>query len=449
MGPLSISALFEKGSDQEEGGGRIMEKTVAVILAGGKGKRMDVLCRVRPKPALPFGGEYSVIDFALSNCVYSGITDLAILTDYQRSYLARYLRDWGLSNSVRTFRILEPSSDSYKGTSDAVFQNLSYLDRLNARNVLILAGDHVYKMNYGDMVAFHERAKADVTVGVIRVPIEDAYRFGTVSVSDDGTIQKFVEKSRNRDSNLASMGIYVFNKDVLAERLAGNARTDFPHDFGYSILPGMVGRDRVKAYEFTGYWQDIGTPEAYYAANMELLSTQPRFSLDGTKPVLSQRLNLPPPYISDGAMVINSLISPGCVIKGYVKNSILSPGVWVDERAEVWESVVMADAFIGYHSMIDSCIIDEKVTIGRLCCIGFGTSFLPGDNDITVVGKGINVPSRTMIRRGSRVLPHADASSPKGNPASSNFALSQGSIVRESPLSEEMQENERESVHAA
>jgi glucose-1-phosphate adenylyltransferase len=426
-----------------------VEKTVGVIMAGGKGKRMDGLCRARPKPVLPFAGKYSVIDFALSNCLYSGIADLAVLTDYQRSYLARYLREWGLSNAVRTFRILEPSAGSYKGTSDAVFQNLPYLDKLNAQNVLILAGDHVYKMDYGDMIAFHERAKADVTVGVIRVPIEDAHRFGTLSVSDDGTVLRFVEKSNYPDGDVASMGIYVFNKDVLAERLAENARTDFPHDFGYTILPGMVGRDRVKAYEFTGYWQDIGTPEAYYAANMELLSIQPRFSLDGMKPVLTQRLNLPPPYISDGAMVINSLISPGCVVKGYVKNSILSPGVWVDERAEVWKSVVMANAFIGYHSMIDSCIIDEKVTIGRLCGIGFGKSFLPGENDITVVGKGINVPSRTMIRRGSRVLPRADASSLKGNPASLNVALSQGSIVQGSPVSEEMQKNECESVHAA
>jgi glucose-1-phosphate adenylyltransferase len=426
-----------------------MEKTVAVIMAGGRGKRMDVLCHVRPKPALPFAGKFFVIDFALSNCVYSGIADLAILTDYQRSYLARYLREWGVSNAIRTFRVLEPSAGSYKGTGDAVFQNLPYLNKLNARNVLILAGDHIYKMNYSDMIAFHEQTKADLTVAVTRVPIEEAYRFGTVWVGDDGTILKFVEKSRNSESNLASMGIYVFNKDVLAERLRENARTYLPHDFGYAILPGMIGRDKVKAYEFGGYWQDIGTPEAYYAANMELLAANPGFSLDGTRPILTQRLNLPAPHISDRALVTNSLISPGCVVKGCVKDSILSPGVWVDERAEVRKSVVMSDAFIGYNSMVDSCIIDEKVTIGRLCYVGFGESFLLGDNDITVVGKGINVPYRTVIRRGSRALPHVHVSSLKSNPVASGLTLAQGGVVQRSRVNEEVQRNERESVHAA
>jgi len=426
-----------------------MEKTVAVIMAGGRGKRMDVLCRVRPKPALPFAGKFGVIDFALSNCVYSGIADLAILTDYQRSYLARYLREWGLSNAIRTFHILEPRTGSYKGTADAVFQNLPYLNKLNAQNVLILAGDHVYKMDYREMIAFHERIKADVTVGVIRIPIEEAYRFGTVTVGGDGDILEFVEKSKNSRSNLASMGIYVFDKDVLAERLTENAQMDLPHDFGYAILPGMVGRDKVKAYEFTGYWQDIGTPDAYYAANMELVSAQPRFSLDGTQPVLTQRLNLPPPYISGEAMVINSLISPGCVIKGYVKNSVLSPGVWVDERAEVWKSVVMSNAYIGYHSVVDSCVIDEGVNIGKLCYIGFGKSLLAGDSDITVVGKGINVRSNTVIRRNARVLTHADASSLRSNSVASSPILSQGCMVPKSWANEEVRINERESVHIA
>jgi len=430
----------------EEGG--IVERTVAVIMAGGRGKRMDVLCHVRPKPALPFAGKFSVIDFALSNCVYSGIGDLAILTDYQRSYLARYLRAWGLANAVQTFRVLEPEAGSYKGTADAVFQNLPYLNKLNAQNILILAGDHVYKMDYGDMVAFHERTKADVTVGVRRVPIDDAYRFGTVSVADDGTILNFVEKSKNSDSTLASMGIYVFNREVLAQRLDENSRTDLPRDFGYAILPGMVGRDNVKAYEFTGYWQDIGTPEAYYAANMELIAAQPGFSLDGTKPVLTQRLNLPPPYIADTAMVINSLISPGCVIKGCVKNSILSPGVWVDERAEVWKSVVMANSFVGYHSVVDSCILDEKVTVGKLCYIGFGRSTLLGDNDITIVEKGVNVPSRTVIRRGSGAMPYADASSLSDGRVGLSPEVPQDDVVP-GPLINEEAQNERKSVHVA
>jgi glucose-1-phosphate adenylyltransferase len=425
-----------------------MGKTVAVIMAGGRGKRMDVLCRVRPKPALPFAGKFSVIDFALSNCVYSGIADLAILTDYQRSYMARYLREWSLSNAIRTFRILEPSTGSYEGTANAVFQNLQHLDELNAQNVLILAGDHVYKMNYREMIAFHEQTKADVTVGVIRVPIEEAHRFGTVSLGDDGEILEFVEKSKNSRSNLASMGIYIFNKDILAQRLVENAETNSPHDFGYAILPGMVGRDKVNAYEFTGYWQDIGTPQAYYAANMELVRAEPRFSLDGTRPVLTQRLNLPPPRISHQAMVVNSLVSPGCVIKGYVKDSILSPGVWVDERAEVWKSVVMSNAFIGYHSVVDTCIIDEEVNIDKQCYIGFGNPLPARGDDITVLRKGVNVRSRTVIRRNSRVLPHVDTSSIRTNPIVGPI-LAQHGIVQKPWANEEVRSNKRESIYVA
>jgi glucose-1-phosphate adenylyltransferase len=427
-----------------------MRKTVAVIMAGGRGKRMDVLCHIRPKPALPFAGRFNVIDFTLSNCIYSGINDIAILTDYQRSYMARYLREWGLSNAVRPFHTLEPKTGSYEGTADAVFQNLPYLNKLNAQNVLILAGDHVYKMDYREMIAFHEQTKAAVTVGVIRVPIEEAHRFGTVTLGDSGEILEFVEKSKNSLSNLASMGIYIFNRDILAQRLAEDAvRPDSPHDFGYAILPGMVGRNTVNAYEFTGYWQDIGTPQAYYAANMELVCAQPRFSLDGTQPVLTQCLNLPPPYISSQAMVVNSLVSPGCVIKGYVENSILSPGVLVDERAEVWNSVLMANAFIGYHSVVDTCVIDEEVNIGKLCYIGFGTSLRAGDNDITVLGKGVNVPSHTVIRRNSRVLPHADTSSLRNNPVALSPILAAGHIVQKSWANEEVQRNERESVYVA
>lgn len=427
-----------------------MRKTVAVIMAGGRGKRMDVLCHVRPKPALPFAGTFNVIDFTLSNCVYAGIGDIAILTDYQRSYMAKYLGAWGRSNGIRTLRVLEPATGSYKGTADAVFQNLPHLDELNAQNVLILAGDHIYKMDYQEMIAFHEQTGADVTVGVIRIPVEEAHRFGTITVGDDNEILEFVEKSKNSRSNLASMGIYVFNTDILARRLREDAvRPESRHDFGYAILPGMVGRDRVKAYEFTGYWQDIGTPQAYYAANMELLSRRPLFSLDGTKPVLTRHLNLPPTRIADQALVVNSLISPGCVIKGYVKDSILSPGVWVDERTEVWKSVVMSNAFIGYHSVVDSCIIDERVNIGKLCYIGFGKSLLRENRDITVVGKGVNVPSHTVIRRNYRILPHANASTLNSNPIASSPALSQDSMVQKAWANEEVQRNERESVYVA
>jgi glucose-1-phosphate adenylyltransferase len=427
-----------------------MGKTVALIMAGGRGRRMGVLCQLRPKPGLPFAGRFEVIDFALSNCVYSGINDVAILTDYQRSYMAGYLKEWGLSNAVRTFHILEPKTGSYKGTADAVFQNLPHLNKLNAQNVLILAGDHIYKMDYRGMIAFHEQMKAGVTVAVIRVPIEEAYRFGTVSLGDGGEILEFMEKSRSTMSNLASMGIYVFNRDILAQRLAEDAvRPDSLHDFGYAILPGMVGRDKVKAYKFTGYWKDIGTPQAYYAANMELLSAQPRFSLNGTQPVLTQGRNLPPPKIAQQATVVNSLVSPGCVIKGYVENSILSPGVWVDEQAEVRNSVLMRNTFIGYHSVVDTCIIDEGVSIGRLCYIGSGKSVLSGDGEITVLGKGASVPSHTAIGRNCTVLPYVNALSFGDGLIASGSILSQRGVVHEPNTNEKIGRYERESVHVA
>jgi glucose-1-phosphate adenylyltransferase len=425
-----------------------MGRTVAVIMAGGRGKRMDSLCHFRPKPGLPFAGKFKVIDFTLSNCVYSGIDELAILTDYQRSYMAKYLKKWGLTNSGMTFHILEPKSGSYKGTADAVFQNLPYLNKLNTENMLILAGDHIYKMDYDKMIAFHEQTKAAVTIGVTKVPIEDAHRFGTVTLFDDNEVLDFVEKSDKPISNLASMGIYVFNQDVLTQCLEEDAgRPESPHDFGYAILPSMLGKDKVNAYEFSGYWQDIGTPQTYYAANMDLICAQPRFSLNGTQPVLTQRLNLPPPNISREAKVVNSLVSPGCVIKGYVENSILSPGVWVDAQAEVWNSVLMPNTFIGYHSVVDTCIIDEGVNIGKLCYIGFGKSPLSGDRDITVLEKGVTVPSHTVIRRDSRILPHADTQGFRGNLIASYSILSQLGIVQKSWENEEVPENERESVY--
>ncbi len=427
-----------------------MGKTVALILAGGRGKRMDVLCHVRPKPALPFAGKFKVIDFTLSNCVYSGINDLAILTDYQRSYMAKYLRQWGLANAVRTFHILEPEMGSYKGTADAVYQNLRYLDGLNAENVLILAGDHIYKMEYREMLAFHEQKKADVTVGVIRVPIEEAHRFGTVSVSDDAEIVEFVEKSSNPKSTLASMGIYVFNRKVLSRRLKEDAaRADSPHDFGYAILPGMVGRDKVKAYEFAGYWQDIGTPQAYYAANMELVSTKPSFSLNTTRTVLTQRLELPPPNMHRQGIAVNSLLSPGCVIKGRVENSILSPGVYIDEQAQVRNSVLMPNVFVGYHSVVDTCIIDEGVTIGKLCYIGFGKSLLSGNPDITVLGKEVTIPSHTAIGRSCTVFPHADISSFSGNLITSGSTVSQHGVIQKPCANEKAERNERKGIRVA
>jgi glucose-1-phosphate adenylyltransferase len=389
-----------------------VNNTAAVILAGGRGKRMDILCHIRPKPALPFAGRFRVIDFSLSNCIHSQISDIAVLTDYQRSYMADYIRQWHRFNANSTnCHVLEPASGSYLGTADAVYQNLNYFNKRNVDAVLVLAGDHVYKLDYRKMLAFHREVNADVTVGVIPVPIEETHRFGTVTLNASRRITDFSEKSPISQSNLVSMGIYVFNKRVLAERLIEDAGDQTSrHDFGYSLLPDMVKRDRVFAYRFQGYWQDIGTVEAYYEANMELTKEQPCFSLNSTMPVMTQEQHLSPPYISGQASITNSLVSPGCVVKGRVENSILSPQVWVDEQAMVRNSVIMGRTFIGRHSVVDCCVLDEGVKISDYCYLGFGSGLIPGNCDITVLGKGVTVPPHTAIGRNCKILPHVEAS---------------------------------------
>jgi glucose-1-phosphate adenylyltransferase len=385
-----------------------MSKTeVALILAGGRGKRMDILCHQRPKPALPFAGRFRVIDFSLSNCVHSQIESVGVLVDYQRADMTDYLTRWHSANgSAGDLSILQPKVGSYVGTSDAVYQNLGYLNEHNADTVLILAGDHVYKMNYREMIAFHRLMKADATVGVVRVPVEEAHRFGTLAIDAEGRISDFVEKSATSRYTLASMGIYVFNKKFLAERLDEDASNpNSPHDFGYAILPRIVKSDRVFAYAFNGYWQDIGTVKAYYEANMELLGTRPRFSLNSNWPILTESVHPLAGLKSAGGTIGNSLISPGCIVKGHVENSILSPGVYVDEEAEIRNSVIMGNVSIGYHSVVDRCILDEGVKVGQSCYIGIGSSLLPGNWEITVLGKDVNVPSRTAISRNCRILP--------------------------------------------
>jgi len=368
---------------------------------------MDILCNLRPKPALPFAAGFRVIDFTSSNCVHSQIADIAVLVDYQRGQMAEYLRHWhSESGGTTSLRVLPPRFGSYAGTADAVYQNLDYLERQDNDSVLILAGDHVYKMDYRKMIDFHHMMKADVTVGVVRVPIEEAHRFGTITVDAENRATEFAEKSSRSRSNLASMGIYVFSKDLLTRRLNEDAREpSSPHDFGYAILPRMVKNDRVFAFEFNGYWRDIGTVEAYYEANMELLVRQPRFSLNSDWPILSGSNMLPICRANREGNIVNSMISPGCAIEGRVENSILSPGVDVAEQAVVRNSVVMANASIGYHSVVDRCILDEGVNIGRSCHIGFGASLLPRDLEITVVGKDVTVPDRTAIGCRCRIMP--------------------------------------------
>jgi len=384
-----------------------MNKTVAMILAGGRGKRMDILCHGRSKPVLPFAGRWRVIDFSLSNCVHSGIINMAALIDYQREYTAEYLKEWRKTHTGgNSLHILEPKSGSYKGTSDAVYQNLDYLRDCDPKAVLILAGDHVYRMDYRKILAFHQEMEADVTIGVIPVPIQQANRFGIVTTDADCRITDFVEKPHCPTSNLASMGIYVFKTEVLADHLKrDSAEPVSPHDFGYALIPRMVKWNRVFAYKFDGYWRDIGTIETYYEANMELTSAAPSFNLDGSWPILTGDTSLSPTVLSNKGGMRHNIVSTGCDIRGSVENSILSPGVVIEERAVVRNSIIMANAVIGRHSVVDRCILDEGVNIDKFCYIGFGSGLSRSSSDITVLGRDTIVPPGTAVVRNRRVEP--------------------------------------------
>ena len=384
-----------------------MKKVVAMVLAGGQGKRMEVLCQVRPKPALPFAGRFRVIDFTLSNCVHSGIGNVALLTDYQRDHMAAYLKQWS-SNNPGDYGLdtLEPKEGSYRGTADAVYQNLDYLKRYGPEVVVVLAGDHIYSMDYRRMLAFHLESSADVTVGVMPVPLEEASRFGIVIPDGTGRIVDFNEKPAVPASNLASMGIYIFNPRVLTEGLAEDHDNPVSsHDFGYSLIPDLVKRRRAFAYKFEGYWRDIGTVETYYEANMELTSRLPSYTFNDAWPILTRDCATLPPTIAGKGRVKHSLIGSGCVIEGEVEGSILSPGVRVEENAVVRNSIVMERTVIGRNSLVDRCILDEGVTVGTQCCVGLESNPIRAGWGITVVGKCVRVPPWTDIGRNLRVFP--------------------------------------------
>ncbi|MFC2036106.1 glucose-1-phosphate adenylyltransferase family protein [Chloroflexota bacterium] len=407
-----------------------MQQAIAMILAGGNGKRMGFLCQDRAKPALHFAGTFRIIDFSLSNCMYSQIRDVAVLTSHQRINMAKYLNSWHLNNpGFRGFHILEPEAGFYKGTADAVYKNLDYLMRVNADEVLILAGDHIYSMDYRLMLAFHRQVKADVTIGIIQILPENVPRFGVVTIDPMGKVVDFTEKPRHPQSNMVSMGIYVFNKRVLYKRLIEDAaRLDSPHDFGYAILPKMVQQDRVFAYEFRGYWRDIGTVTAFYRANMEILNKEVHSNFNKGWPVLTVEPDSSSSEDFNTGNVVNSIVSPDCVVKGRVENSVLSPGVIIDNEAVVRNSILMSNVYIGYHSVVDHCILDEQVNVGNFCYLGFGEKPISDERDTTILGKGAIVPHYTAIGHNCKVLPNVEPDDftmslvPSGNIVSKHYS---------------------------
>jgi glucose-1-phosphate adenylyltransferase len=393
---------------------------VAVILAGGQGERLSVLSVKRAKPAVPFAGKYRIIDFALSNVVNSGIYHAAILTQYRPHSLHDHIgvgKPWDLDRARGGVRLLQPylgrrESDWYKGTADAVFQNLPMLADWKMDLCVILSGDHVYKMDYAKMIQFHRDNKADVTVGVMEVPIEEAHRFGTMIVDDENRVVEFDEKPAEPRSSLISMGIYIFDPEILTQRLTEDARMrGSAHDFGKDVIPRMVGMDRVFAYRFGDYWQDVGTISSYWEANMGLLSDPADFEMYDYDWVIHTRSEeRPPAKISASATVSNSLISHGCHILGTVVHSVLSPGVFVAEGAVVRDSILMNDTIVGRDAVIDCAILDKEVVIGSGAHIGYGTDMALNrmepknlSTGITVVGKRVRIPPGLKLGRNVRV----------------------------------------------
>lgn len=378
-----------------------MDDVLAIIMAGGRGTRLSVLTYERTKPAIPFAGKYRIIDFALSNCVNSGIHNVAVLTQYQPRSLVEHIgigAPWGFATPDRGIRLLQPyqvpeeAREWYKGTADAVYQNLEYIEEQETETVLILSGDHIYVMNYNDMIELHQNTQADVTLAVTRFPEEELSQFGTVMVDKTGLVTDFQEKVEKPKSNLVSMGIYLFKKDILRRWLEEDAnRVDSEHDFGRNLFPAMIGKSKIIAYNFDGYWQDIGTVDAYWQANMDLIEMSPSPLFDTDWSIRTPEETSPASVISETAEVVNSLVSNGCVIEGRVEHSVLSPKVMVAEGAVVKDSIIMDDSIIGQGSLVDYSILDKEVSVEAGCHIGFGDDFTPNRKQPELLRRGISI----------------------------------------------------------
>lgn len=352
----------------------VKKKCIAMLLAGGQGSRLCSLTKNIAKPAVPFGGKYRIIDFTLSNCTNSGIDAVGVLTQYQPLLLHSYIgigSAWDLDRKNGGVTVLPPYSVSsgvkwYEGTANAVYQNINYIEQYDPDYVLVLSGDHIYKMDYRKMLDYHIAKQADVTISVIEVPWAEASRFGIMNTNEQMEIIEFEEKPANPKSNLASMGIYMFNWPLLKEYLQiDNANPHSSHDFGKDVIPLLLReKKRLVAYPFKGYWKDVGTVQSLWEANMDLLDEENELNLfDHSWRIYSVNPNQPPQYISDEAVVINSLVNEGCMVEGNVEHSVLFQGVHVGKGAIVKDCVIMPDAVIGEGVYIERAIVPPDVEI--------------------------------------------------------------------------------------
>ncbi len=387
------------------------KRVIAMLLAGGQGSRLKVLTEKTAKPAVPFGGKYRIIDFPLSNCVNSGIDTVGILTQYQPLELNEYIgngQPWGLNKTHSCAQVLPPyerhdkKSGWYKGTANAIYQNIDFIERFDPDYVVILSGDHIYKMDYAAMVAYHEKHNASCTIAVRDVPLAEASRFGILNTNPDNSIYEFEEKPKKPKSTNASMGIYVFNWKVLHDALM--ADEDDPassNDFGKNIIPNLLNAGhKMMAYPFDGYWKDVGTIDSLWEANMELLGKEPEFQIRGEHDKIYARNNaLPSSYIDEEAKISTSFVAEGCEVYGSVKHSIISVGCTIGEGAMVEDSVVMPGVVIEPGAIVRHAILGENSRVCRNAVVG--GAYGPDDKkEISVTSKGAVVEAGSVLKPG-------------------------------------------------
>ncbi len=398
----------------------ISKDCVAMILAGGQGSRLGALTKNVAKPAVNFGGKYRIIDFPLSNCTHSGIDTVGVLTQYQPLELNTYIGNgnpWDLDRNHGGVYVLPPyqsakAGEWYKGTANAIYQNLGFLERFNPKNVLILSGDHIYKMHYGKMLKAHKKSGAAITIAVMPVPWEEASRFGIMNVDNEGNIIEFEEKPKNPKSNLASMGIYIFDYEILKKYLTEDENNpNSSNDFGKNIIPAMLkNNEKMVSWKFDDYWKDVGTINSLWEANMDLLKTPSEFDITDRKwNIFSRTMPLPPHYMGQNAKIINSTIEEGAIINGEVNNSIISSEVIIEKGARVINSVLMPGVKVGKNAIIKKSVIGENAVISDNVQIGTLTDannkYASGfcTNDIVLVEGGVKIDMNAIIPTGSMV----------------------------------------------
>jgi glucose-1-phosphate adenylyltransferase len=392
----------------------IKKKMIAMLLAGGQGSRLGVLTNRTAKPAVPFGGKYRIIDFPLSNCVNSDIDTVGVLTQYEPLELNGYLGNgsaWDLDRNTGGVYVLPPyvkgsRGEWYSGTANAIFQNLSFIERYSPEYVLVLSGDHIYKMDYAAMLRHHVEKRADATIAVLEVPIEEAHRFGIMETDAEGIITDFKEKPKQPVSNKASMGIYIFTTDVLKKYLVeDNARETSTHDFGKDVIPRLLSEGmRLSAYAFRGYWKDVGTVKSLWEANMDLIGDKARLDLNDREwRIFSRSPIMPAHYIGPSASAKSSIVSEGCEIDGQVENSVLFTGVRVGPGAVVKDSVLMPGTRIGANAVIRKAILGEDAIVGAGAVIGATPCGEDSPYDTTLTGDIALIASGTSIASFARV----------------------------------------------